>query len=66
MYIDVPDREQLRVTAQVLWVRDERHSLVGAQVRFASLDPDKRAELFRLAGQRAMLVTSEEGYQPRA
>lgn len=64
--IDVPDREQVRVTAQVLWVRDAMHNLVGAQVRFASLAPEKSAELFRLAGQRSLIVTGENSLQPRA
>lgn len=59
LYIDVPGYEQVRVSARVLWARTSRDGRNGAQVRFEDLSADTRAHLFRVAGERPLLMVGE-------
>ncbi len=52
IYIDVPECEQLRLTAQVTWARESRDGRNAAQLIFPELSADKRKELLELSSQR--------------
>lgn len=64
--MEVPAYGRVRTAAQVLWVGEHPPDAVGAQVRFLDLGPAQCTELFRLAGQRSLLMVSEDEEQPRA
>jgi len=52
LYIDVPDGEICRVSAQVLWVGTGQGQHPAAQVRFEGLRGEERERLLRVARQR--------------
>jgi hypothetical protein len=51
IYIDIPDRKQLRLTALVAWARESRDGRNAAQLSFPGLNEEKRRELLNLTPQ---------------
>lgn len=49
LYVDVPDREPLRVTARVTWARSGRQGKNAAQIIFPGMSVEERSTLFDLA-----------------
>ena len=45
VYIDIPEREQLRLTANVVWARQARDGRNAAQLSFPQLTDEKRSIL---------------------
>lgn len=64
--IDVPGHGEVRGHARVLWARSDGNLQTAAQLLFEELTPVTLSELFHFAGEKSLLVTGEQRYQPRA
>lgn len=49
LYVEVSAKEQLRLTAKVIWARESRAGRNAAQLVFENLSADKKKELFLYA-----------------
>lgn len=49
LYIDVPERDQMRLTARVIWARQGRDGRNAAQLSFGGLNAEKKKDLFAMA-----------------
>lgn len=49
LYVDIPGRDQVRLTAKLIWAREGRDGRNAAQLSFLGLSADKRKGLFLAA-----------------
>ena len=49
LYVDIPGKDQMRLTARLIWAREGRDGRNAAQLSFIGLSADKKKELFLAA-----------------
>lgn len=49
LYVDVPEQDQVRLTAKVIWAREGRDGKNAAQLRFITQSAKEKKELYQLA-----------------
>ena len=49
LYVDIPERDQVRLTAKVIWAREGRAGKNAAQLRFISQSVEEKKQLYQLA-----------------
>ena len=49
LYVDIPGKDQMQLTARLIWAREGRDGRNAAQLSFIDLSADKKKELFLAA-----------------